>query len=168
MQDIQSDPPEHDPLAELLRPPVPLADGEALRQALRDQTTRRVRRRGRLRLFARVTALAGCFLAGLATAHLPRPAPPGIEPAPRQAALPADAVALEWRALEAGEDRAQRYREAGDRYLEESDPENALRCYSAALDEAETERAITASDSWLLMAIKQARQKEKADAKKDG
>jgi hypothetical protein len=166
MHDIQADRPEHDPLADLLRPPTPPADGEALRQALREQTTRRVRRRGRLRLLARVAALAACYLAGLATAHLPRPAPRPAERAAPRAAVPPDAVALEWRALEGGAGRARRYREAGDRYLDQSDPESALRCYGAALDEEDGDGAVTAGDSWLLMAIRQARQKEKDDAKK--
>jgi len=169
MHAIQADTPEPDPLAELLaRPDLP-ADGAALRQALRERTTRWLRRRQRRRLLAAVVALAGCYLAGLATLGVPRPPARPAEPAPRRAEAPPSAVDLEWHALEGPGRRAERYRAAGDRYLEEADPEGAVRCYGASLDEAsEAERAISAGDNWLLMAIKEARQKEKDDAKKGG
>jgi hypothetical protein len=169
MSDIQADPPEVDPLEELLRPhPLP-ADGEALRQGLRQRTTRWVRRRQRLRLLAWVAALVSCYFAGLATLRVPRLVPRPTEPIARQAARTPSAAELEWQALEGTRGKAERYRAAGDRYLEEADPEGAVRCYGASLDEAtEEERTISASDSWLLLAIKEARQKEKDDAKKGG
>jgi hypothetical protein len=78
-------------------------------------------------------------------------------------------VALEWQALDSPRRRAELYREAGDRYLSaESDPESALRCYTAALDAgAGADRAVAPADSWLLMALKDAREKEKRHAKNE-
>jgi hypothetical protein len=65
--------------------------------------------------------------------------------------------------------RAELYRRAGDRYLEESaDPRSALRCYTQALDEGSREDLeISAEDSWLLMALKMDRRKEKEDGRRD-
>ncbi len=49
---------------------------------------------------------------------------------------------------------------------EEADPQSALRCYAAALDEGKPDDLnVSADDSWLLMAIKNARKKEIADEK---
>jgi hypothetical protein len=76
-------------------------------------------------------------------------------------------VALEWQALEAPAGRPALYRRAADCYLnDEADPQSALRCYAAALDEAGPDDLdLSAEDSWLLMAIKNARKKEIADEK---
>jgi hypothetical protein len=59
---------------------------------------------------------------------------------------------------------------AGDRYLSElCDTEAALRCYRNALDLASDADAVVASDdSWLLIALKQAKAKEKRDEAIDG
>jgi hypothetical protein len=67
------------------------------------------------------------------------------------------------------EQRAELYRRAGDRYLEETtDPASALRCYSQALDEGSAEDLnISVNDSWLLMALKMDRRKEKEDGRRD-
>jgi hypothetical protein len=76
----------------------------------------------------------------------------------------------EWIAFDSDEDRSERYRRAGDRYLtDENDPLSALRCYGNALDAgSEGDLTISTSDNWLLMAIKSAREKEQSDAKKGG
>jgi hypothetical protein len=62
------------------------------------------------------------------------------------------------------------YRRAADRYLEEEgDVGSAVRCYGRALDEGGgRDLAIAPGDSWLLMVIKNARQKEKDDANQGG
>ena len=62
------------------------------------------------------------------------------------------------------------FRTAGDRYLLElGDIESAVRCYRRALDAcAEQDLVVASNDSWLLMALKQARQKERSHAKNDG
>jgi hypothetical protein len=72
----------------------------------------------------------------------------------------------EWQAFDSGEDRAEQYLRAGADYLmEESDPQSALRCYGQALDAGgQTSLAVRPDDDWLLMAIKDARKKEKLDA----
>jgi hypothetical protein len=70
-------------------------------------------------------------------------------------------VALEWKALEQPEEAEKFYRQAADRYLAEGDASNATRCYGFALDESGPKGLeISTNDSWLLMAIKQARKKE--------
>jgi hypothetical protein len=67
----------------------------------------------------------------------------------------------------AGRERARLFRLAGARYLEEAgDIRAALRCYANALDvDPDADPTPGGQDDWLLMALKDARQKEKADAK---
>jgi hypothetical protein len=81
-----------------------------------------------------------------------------------------NAVIVEWEAVDNTDRQMIIYQEAGDRYLEEErDPLEALRCYGNALDSAGGEDlAISPNDTWLMMAIKNARQKEKRDAKNGG
>jgi hypothetical protein len=177
-----------DPLEHLLAAPHLPADRAALRQDLLDRTRRILRRRRRLRPLAWVVALAACYTGGLLTMRWvmmshpppgPRP-PPAMhvpEPAPRPLTPPASipqprpsALALEWAAFDHPGEQAVLYRQAGDRYLdEENDPEGALRCYRRALDTGSGEDlTISPQDSWLLMALKEARQKEKRNAHKGG
>jgi hypothetical protein len=79
-------------------------------------------------------------------------------------------VAVEWQAVDDPDRQTALYQEAGDRYLEEErDPLQALRCYGNALDSGkEEDLTISASDSWLMMVIKDARQREKHNAKSGG
>jgi hypothetical protein len=64
--------------------------------------------------------------------------------------------------------RAVLYRRAGDRYLDDADPQDALRCYTQALDDgSEADLQVSAEDSWLLMALKIDRNKEKKNANRD-
>jgi hypothetical protein len=76
------------------------------------------------------------------------------------------ALVREWQAAENPDKRAILFRQAGDRYVAEgSDWESALRCYSGALNAGtEADLAISPDDNWLLMALKDARQKEKRHA----
>jgi len=70
-------------------------------------------------------------------------------------------VHLEWQAIDNPRESAKCYREAGDLYLEQADPDNAVRCYGNALDQGSPDTLEFASDdNWLLMAIKHARKKE--------
>jgi len=57
---------------------------------------------------------------------------------------------------------ARRFREAGDRYLNEfADYRAALRCYRNFLDEADpADRTVSADDTWLLTSLKRAREQE--------
>jgi hypothetical protein len=136
-----------------------------------------LRRRRRLRQLGWAAALAACYGAGLLTvrwltAPAPHPGPPEVvrQPDPPAPAPPPTALAVEWRAFDGGDRQAALYQEAGDRYLaEENDPRAALRCYGNGLDTGTPEDlAIAPSDSWLLMAIKDARQKEKRHANTGG
>jgi hypothetical protein len=158
--------------------PGPTSDAGPLREALLRQTRRVVRRRLWGRRLAAAAALTACYLAGIGTARLTErpvarpeaplfaqrseksaePTPPPASPAPE---------ALEWQALDNPQPQPDVYREAGDRYLaEEADYESALRCYRGALDSgADKDLAVQPGDSWLLMALKDARQKEKRDEK---
>jgi hypothetical protein len=172
-----------DPLDGLLRPPPGEAD-PALRRRLLERTTRTLRRRRRLRIVVWAAALAACYVLGLLTTlwlaprrvevvkvvePQPPPAPaPEAPPPPPPAAGPASAVALEWQAFD--DERRDLYRQAGDEYLhQDDDPASALRCYGQALNGAsDKDLAISPDDDYLLMLVKEARQKEKNNAKKHG
>jgi hypothetical protein len=170
---------EPDPLEELLAPP-PAAAAEGLRERLLGQTTRLLRRRRRLRRLAGAAALAACCTAGLlAVWWAVRPTPPAPSPDMAREERPAppapelsEAVAVEERAADDDDLRAQAalYRRAGDLYLSaENDPAAAVRCYGNALDAGgEADLSVAPSDNWLLMAIKNARQKEKRHANNGG
>jgi hypothetical protein len=165
-----------DPLDELLAAPAPV-DAAALRQSLLATTTRRLRRRRWLRRGALAVALAACYAAGLLTMRLLTPAAPvadqpvPVAERPPEPPAPAPAVVVEKRAEEAPDaERAALLRQAGDRYLnDEADPEAALRCYSKSLSTGSTDDAkFSPDDNWLLMAIKNAREKEARHANDDG
>jgi hypothetical protein len=159
-----------DPLDELLSPPAAPAD-ERLRRDLLARTVGVLRRRRRLRRLGLALALAACYAAGLLSmrwaahpADVPRPEP--VAGHPSDPVEDPSALAREWE--EVKRRRAELYREAGDLYLTaHDDPESAARCYGEALDAGKDhDGTISPSDSWLLMAIKSARQKEKDDANK--
>jgi hypothetical protein len=161
-----------DPLDRLLAaPPLP-ADGDALRRRVLARTRRALRWRRARRPLAAAAVLAMLGAATLAVSRLPRRAPkepPHAERREKPAEVPPAAPAaltLEWQAFDRPDQGAALYRQAGDRYLDaEGDAESALRCYAAALDDGgEDDRRISSGDSWLLMAIKDARQKEKKGA----
>lgn len=173
--------PEPDALDALLTPTTPLAGNEPLRQVLLLQTTRVLRRRRRLKQAGFVAALTGCFLAGIMVVRYVVPAAGSREvvqqpvvpdetpalpaPAVQQAGL--QAVVLEWQAFDSPDQRAELYRRAGDLYVSEGcDPHAALRCYQNALDNgSDGDLVISADDNWLLMALKNDRQKEKRYAR---
>lgn len=83
---------------------------------------------------------------------------------------PVSPLALEWQAVDSREPRPDLYRQAGDRYLQEDgDIQSAVRCYRNMLKAAPEEAAtISVDDNWLLMALKDAQQKEKRRGKTDG
>ena len=165
---------------------------EALRAAVLAQTIRVVRRRRILRRVAFMGGLAACYLAGLVTtwvalsgsgsardtvqaakAETSRIAlPTGLSPSGQGAASNAgrSATALEWRAFDSHERRAELFRQAGDRYLQQAgDLKSAVRCYRQSLQGAlASDLTIKPDDSWLLMALKQAKQKEKQNANNKG
>ncbi len=175
--------PEPDPLDGLLAPHSLPPETDALRQAIYSQTRQMLRRRRRVRWLAYAAALLVSFAAGLLAMRavrrdVPTPIPEEIvrrqeEPRPAEKPrMPADesALAREWRAFDSVEHRGELYQKAGDAYMaQEYDPQSALRCYTNALDSGtEKDLAISTDDSWLLMAIKNARQKENDHAKSGG
>jgi hypothetical protein len=157
--------------------PVSTPQSSELRQRVWNET-RSVLRWRRWRppvVFAGVCG--GCILAGVLIGRLSLPAASELPEAradhqdnqpvkvegPRIVA--ATAQALESQAFDsfAPKERAARYFQAGHRYLEEeNDAESALRCYRQGLDAAGgDDLEITPNDSWLLLALKNARHKEK-------
>jgi tetratricopeptide (TPR) repeat protein len=174
-----SDTPAHDPCADFLdNSPKAPADA-AFQQRLLEQTRRLLRRHWWQRRAGFTAALAACYLAGVVTMGLLRPAasaPPEMVKADgsQQPASPSEeavsrltALALENRAFDSEEPRPELYRLAGDRYLAESgNLQAALRCYRQALDESpEQDLQVKPEDNWLLIALKESRQKEKENAK---
>ncbi len=153
-----------DPL-DLLRPSEcrhPEAD--AARRRLLARTLREVRRQRRLRRLQALGVLAASFAAGFFTlaALVPPPCAPEralVRPAEVPAAITTP-VALEWQALDRPAEAPALYRRAGDAYLSQGDPADALRCYGNALDEPAADLEVSSDDSWLMIAIKHARKKE--------
>jgi hypothetical protein len=157
----------------------PNANFAALCQTVLHRTTSILRRRRWSRRASIVAGLAGCYAAGLASMYFVRAPTPAemiiVEKAPDPTQTPllapretdVSAVSLEWRAVESSDKRVEFYRRAGDRYLAESnDTEAAMRCYRLMLNAASnTEMTISPDDNWLLMALKDARLKEKLNAK---
>ncbi len=170
-----------DPLEELFARPLPAVEDAARRQALREQTSRIVRRHGRIRRIAMVASWLAFFVAGAGAMQVwnrvvtaPDEPPeharaPAIAPEKERPSTPeakgADnpllpALAQEWQAFDARENRPELYLQAGRRYLEENqDYASALRCYTRALDTGDL--TVSAEDDWLLLALKIARRKEK-------
>jgi hypothetical protein len=183
--------PGPDRLDELLMATPPPQHTQQWRQTLLGQTTRVLRRRRRWKRLGFIAALAACYAAGALTVWLMmKPAPVEDSP-PLVVSRPQDAIperapkpppddlpraqdadlsarALEWQAVESEDKRAELFRRAGDRYLnDENDPESALRCYKNALN-AGADTKVSPDDNWLLASIKNARQKEKRHGQNDG
>lgn len=150
------------------------------RDELRDQTSRLVRRR-RWRVYAkRGLAMAACFVAGAGTLWLVQQRtapeqPPMVAKAPEEIKTPSQRIIrvespdmLERQAaLARGERCVDLYRRAGDGFLERGDDIAALRCYRRSLDNTRPNDLVVRpdTDSWLLMSLKMARQKETNDAR---
>ena len=160
-------------------PPEAGRANPALRERMLAQTTGVIRTRRRLKRLGLFTALAGCYLAGIATVHFIRPS---VEPQSNIAAvLPEvyhpvrpedDGVFPESKSNPSKSNPSKstlspaavaqltpydRLRQAGDRQLEEqNDIAAAARTYRKALQAATTDQqAISVDrDSWLLMAMK--------------
>ena len=166
-----NDTPDRDPLADLLSPPPVKAD-QGLRHDLLTRTARVVRRRRLVRRAGLVAALTACYFAGLLTSNLMvsrtgDPAPVARREEPPET-LPGPAVE-DPAALASAAERAAFFRRAGDHSLDEGhDAATAFHLYTLALDAApEEDTRFSPDDSWLLMALKNAREKEKRDANDD-
>ena len=165
--------PERDPLEELLAPPQP-AGAEVLRQTVLTTTTRRLLRRRWLRRAALTTALAACFAAGMLAMRLLTPAAPQTTPDQESVQRRQEPPPVPRNETPAPPEReadvAAVLLRVGDRYLNEGgDPEAALRCYTRALNASSAEDArFSPDDNWLLMALKNAREKEARHANNGG
>jgi hypothetical protein len=178
--------PQFEPIENLLAGIARATPDPQFRLALLRQTTRVLRRRRFMKRLVYGTGLAACYMAGLLTmkwAMSPEPAPSTqqavVQPDEKSAGMPLvqnsvpkpreTAVALEWKALESQE-KAEAYRIAGDRYLQETgDIQSAVRCYRQYLEAGSEEGLmISPNDNWLLMALKEAKQKEMRYAKLGG
>jgi hypothetical protein len=171
-----------DDLDDLLTPRTPLREPEALRHAVIRDASRVQRRRRIVVRGRRILVPVVCFVAGSLTMWFLTPV---REPAAPEAVAvvkkdePLRLVARDpyrndpperlerWAFLQTGEKRADLYRRAGDGYLGRDDIEAALRCYRRALDGGSAaDLAVRADrDTWLLMSLKMARQKERLDAR---
>lgn len=166
-----------DPLRELLQP-SPCREPTELREQVRAQTSRIVRRRSIARRLAAAGALAACLAGAALVGYFLRPnsearreTPPVVEaPRPPEPAAVevvqepmANPVELEWQAFDSQQNRAASYFLAGNKYLEASeDVASALRCYTQALDACTpAELEITPDDNWLVVTLKNARLKER-------
>jgi hypothetical protein len=78
---------------------------------------------------------------------------------------PPSLVEMEWRAFDSRDNRAALFFEVAQRYFDAKDLDSAVRCYRQAFDASPKEDlAIRADDNWLVMALKEARQKENDNA----
>jgi hypothetical protein len=157
--------------------PEPASANDGLQARVREESSRLVVRRARLRFAGRIAVPVACFVAGLGVALLrptpeprieyvtvreevpvPVPAPPPSPPAP---VSPAE-LELQAEQLTVKAEAARLYREAGNRYLREwADHRAALRCYRNFLDLAgPTELVVARDDTWLLTSLKNARELE--------
>ena len=172
----------HDPLEAALGGAVerPAAD-DNLRRAVLAQTTAVIRRRRRLKRCVLAAGLLGCYLAGMGTMDLWRPAASatgqangqhatGVKPIPHKTPSPLRAkpgAPETTQVAMASISGYESWRHIGDHYLRDNgDISLAVAGYSQALDLAtEEERAIApGQDNWLLMALKDARTKERNHA----
>jgi hypothetical protein len=133
---------------------IPAGDTNALREAVLRQTVGVVRFRRRMKNCILGLSLAGCYLAGMATASLRTPGELAGTPLP--AASPASETGVEIAAL-SPEEAARR--DADWQLLDHGDVKEAVLGYDRYLRLASADhRAISAErDSWLLMALKDAR-----------
>jgi hypothetical protein len=152
------------------------AADDRLREAVLAQTVGVIRFRRRLRRCALAAAMAGCYLAGVASVAMWTSEPNARQQAASQQLItdrrpvvappsaPVTPVKAERRAAPVRLSRFEVLRLAADRsLLEQGDVQAAVHNYKLALDLATAEqRAIApAQDTWLLMALKDARAKEK-------
>lgn len=163
-------------LADRLLAASEVDSAEALRQELFARTTPILRRRRLGRRLAAAAALAACYAAGVLSARWLAPPPQAVrqvavvERRPRADPKPPEqARILEQQARADAARRAALFRRAGDLYAtEQGDLEAALRCYGRSLDgRPAKDLTVSPTDHWLLMAIKDAREKEKVYARSE-
>ena len=160
----KSDDFQDNPIDAVLRADAQSHDTSPLREAALSRTLATIRFRRRMRRCVMAASLAGCYVAGLATVAIQRPTV-------HEAALPSAVSSLSSGANglqnhkngSAKLTRAEIVRRDADRcLLDRGDVKEAVRHYDMFLELASADhRAIAPEqDSWLLMALKDARLKE--------
>jgi hypothetical protein len=159
------------PLDDFLDHPPSAPASHTLRDALLQRTAAMVRQRRRVRLLvgAGAVAAAAMLAVGIVWLRWPGEAKPLQEPpiAQKQPEAPTPPeptasnapppVVLEWQAFDAPpEQKAALYRQAGDRYVKDTDDlAAAVRCYGHAVRTASAQELIVSeNDNWLVRAIK--------------
>lgn len=171
-----------DNLDELLTPSNAPAERAGMREQLRNETGRVVRRRRWRKPIRNVLALAACYAAGMGTYWLIRDrapdnpiaptivqvAPAPTPPKPATIRIEPPNITERWASLATDVDRrVELYRKAGDGFLSRGEELAALRCYRKSLDNSRADDLVIRpqDDSWLLMSLKLARQKETDNAR---
>jgi len=193
-----SDAPDEPDDLESILAPRSVADSPALRESIRVQTERVIRRRRAVQRLTRLGALAALLMIGIGLGRELRPEPhhefppdlvyrpqvvvvPVVVPVPVSEPSPSPSIEKNESAsapqaemlAEQAEDRsesARLYRVAGDGYLLAQDYRNAARCYRLFLARAgEPALQPEAQDNWLLTSLKNAAFQEKFNVgKTDG
>jgi len=146
-----------------LRADVPPHDTAPLREALLSRTVGIIRFRRRMRNGIMAASLAGCYVAGLGTMALRRPAEQATPAPPAVASsLPGPSDPPNREAGRAELTRAEIVHRDADRCFERGDVKEAVRLYdlSLRLASADDRASSPEQDSWLLMALKNAKSKE--------
>ncbi len=161
-----------DPLEKVLAPLTP----HPPRAEVFDRTVQVIRRKRRHKRLAGIGVLCAAYAAGLLTVLACQPPPPETilaevrasdPPAVEQVTQVPSPAEVEWRLFDQPEFSQGLYRLAGDLHLADADPAQAVRCYGNSLDAGQTQDLeVEPDDSWLLMAIKQARKKERNECDK--
>jgi hypothetical protein len=150
---------------------------DAFREAVLARTLGVIRSRRHMKRCVLAVSLLGCYLAGMASSGLWRHTVPAVSiSTPQQAASAPEkprgnvpsapqgsAAPVERRVAETKAARMENLRRRADRrVLEDGDVKSAVLDYERVLDLASTEQRAIApeQDSWLLMALKNARFKE--------
>jgi len=156
----------------------PVCSTDDLRDDLLARTIGVLRRRRRRKRYALAASLLGCYLAGITTVAIgwligkeDRPVSPAQTAIREPFRTRGDSLLQSGptspegcQAASANVSAYERWRRAGDYHLREAgDISRAVRDYARALDSAsDEERAVSpAQDDWLLMALKDARAKER-------
>src|SRR5262249_33657123 len=125
-----------------------------------------IRRRRQLRRAGWIAALAACFGAGMLTALSLRATSEPVIVTMQRDVVPPSPEPNKQEVIPIQTPRAELLRQVGDHLLTRDDPLAALSCYTRSLDDSRgDELTVSTDDSWLLLAIKDARMKEKRDAK---
>lgn len=148
----------------LLLPDVPSKDAASLREVTRSRTVAVIRCRRRMRKCILAVSLAGCYAAGLATVAIQRSAERGTPSLPPISSLLSGPNGPRSQERDSAKlTHAEVVLRDADRcLLDHGDVKEAVRRYDLFLNlaSANPRAVVRKQDSWLLMALKDARSKE--------